>query len=83
VKRGPLPPEVEKAARTVSGPAWGNGYYPGEGVMHYGGGPAHARLLRDKAAQWERWAKAARICADYLGDGEFPEPAASSRERPS
>jgi hypothetical protein len=50
--------------------------------MHYGGGPAHAKELRRKAATWERRAVAARLCADWLGDGEFPEAVESTRERP-
>lgn len=82
VKRGSLPPDVEHAARVVSQSAWGQPYTVGEGVMHYGGGPAHAKELRRKAATWERRAVAARLCADWLGDGEFPEAVESTRERP-
>lgn len=71
--RGPLPPEVERAAKTIYQAAYGQAYVPGKGVMHYGGGPAHAARLRELADMWDRQAAAARICADYLGDGEFPE----------
>lgn len=69
--RGELPPDVEKAARTVARDVWGEPYRPLRGVMHYGTGPAHAVHLRRAADQWESLAAAARVCADYLGDGEL------------
>ena len=71
--RGPLPPEVEIAARTISRAVWHQPYVAKEGPMHYAGGPWHANNLRRLADHWERLAAAARVCADYLGDGEFPE----------
>lgn len=64
--RGLLPPEVERAAATISREVWGESYQPLRGVMHYGGGPAHAADLRRRADRWERLAKAARVCADFL-----------------
>jgi hypothetical protein len=66
--RGPLSPEVERAARTVHAHVWTGPYRPGEGPMHYAGGPYwHDELLR-LADQWERWAAAARVCAETLPD---------------
>lgn len=65
-KREELPPHIVRAARTISRAVWKHPYVPGEGVMHYAGGPYwHDELLR-LADQWERWAKAARIAATVL-----------------
>jgi hypothetical protein len=84
--RGPLPPTVLIAAQAVSRAMWHEAYVEGRGVMHYGGGPAHAALLRGQARRWEHLARAARTCADWLGDGELPEieqcPACAERGRP-
>lgn len=70
--RGPLPESVEKAARSVSSDVWGSPYVPGDGVMHYAGGPWWTRELRRRARRWRSLAQAADVCADWLGDGEFP-----------
>jgi hypothetical protein len=66
--RGPLPAHIIKAAQTVSSVVWKQPYVIGEGPMHYAGGPYwHNELLR-RADAWERWAKAARLCAEVLPD---------------
>lgn len=66
--RGPLPPEVEAAARVIHRDVWSGPYRPGEGPMHYAGGPYwHDELLR-QADRWERMAAAARVCAEVLPD---------------
>lgn len=72
--RGPLPPDVAKAARLVSPVYWGQRYAPGGGPMHWAGGPYWGNHLRQEANRLERLAAAARVCADYLGDGSFPTP---------
>lgn len=64
--RGPLSPEVEKAARRIHRAVWGTFYKPGEGPMHYAGGPYWRNRLLKLAASWERMAAAARICAEVL-----------------
>jgi hypothetical protein len=65
-----LSPEVEQAARTISQYVWGHSYRPGEGVMHFAGGPWWHDELLARAEKWERLAKAARICADALPSGQ-------------
>lgn len=61
--RGPLPPDVESATRTVHQYVWHGPYVPGEGPMHYAGGPYWRKELLRRADRWERQAAAARICA--------------------
>lgn len=68
--RGDLPPEVEAAARTISRAVWGNPYKPGEGSMHWAGGPYWGQELRRLANKWERMAVAARVCAGWLPDAD-------------
>lgn len=65
--RGPLPPDIEKAARALhNGKVWSGPYRPGEGPMHYAGGPYwHDELLR-QADEWEALASAARVAAEWL-----------------
>lgn len=66
--RGPLSLVVASAATMLHRTAWGTPYRSGEGPMHHAGGPYwHGELLR-KAAEWERLARAARICAEVLPD---------------
>jgi hypothetical protein len=60
--------EVERAARTISPALWGGPYRDGEGVMHYATGPYWRNELLDKADDWERLARAARVCAEALPD---------------
>lgn len=65
-KRGELPPNVVAAVRTIHRAVWKTPYTPGEGPMHYAGGPYwHDELLR-LADRWERMAKAARVAATVL-----------------
>lgn len=68
--RGPLPPDILKATRTVHQAAWGQSYSEGRGVMHHGGGAWHRNDLLRKAARWERLAAAARVCAEWLPGDE-------------
>lgn len=66
--RGPLSPEVERAARTIHREVWSEPYQVGRGPMHHAGGPYwHDELLR-RADRWERMAAAARVCAEALPD---------------
>lgn len=68
--RGPLPPEILRATRTIHAVVWTGPYVEGKGPMHYAGGPYwHHQLLR-QADEWERLAKAARIAATWLPDSE-------------
>lgn len=66
--RGPLPAHVVAAARTIHVEVWGNQYEPGEGPMHFAGGPYWRAALLRRANRWERMAKAARVCAEVLPD---------------
>jgi hypothetical protein len=66
--RGPLSPEVERAARTIHRAVWKQPYRAGEGPMHYAGGPYWRQYLLDQADRWEHMAKAARVCAEVLPD---------------
>jgi hypothetical protein len=66
--RGPLPPDIAKAARLIHRRVWNDGYLAGEGPMHHAGGPYwHHELLR-LADLWEKQAAAARLCATFLPD---------------
>lgn len=54
--RGPLTPEVEKAARLIHRAVWVTSYKPGEGPMHHAGGPYwRIRLLRLEMAGMTDW----------------------------
>jgi hypothetical protein len=64
--RGPLSPEVEAAARFIHREVWGESYRPGEGPMHYAGGPYWRNWLVAQAGIWEEMARAARTCAEAL-----------------
>lgn len=64
--RGPLPPEILAAARTIHAKVWTDPYRPGEGPMHHAGGPYWRNELLRRADEWERLAAAARICATWL-----------------
>lgn len=66
--RGPLPPSVEQAARMIHREVWTGPYKPGEGPMHYAGGPYWGKELRRLADRWVRLAAAARIAAEWLPD---------------
>jgi hypothetical protein len=66
VSRGPLPPEIERAARTIHRVVWKEPYRSGKGPMHYATGPYWGNELRRLANQWERYAAAARVCAEFL-----------------
>lgn len=66
--RGELPHEVQKAAHYISTAVWGEPYRPGKGPMHYAAGPYWRNELLRQANQWERMAKAARVCAEVLPD---------------
>jgi hypothetical protein len=64
--RGPLAPDVEKAARMIHCEVWSGPYQPGRGPMHFAGGTYwHDELLR-RADKWEAMAVAARVCASTL-----------------
>lgn len=64
--RGALCPRVGQAAAIVSPVLWGEAYVEGRGPMHYAGGSYWRDELLRKADQWERMAKAARICAEVM-----------------
>lgn len=66
--RGPLPPGVERAVRTIHAEVWNNPYTPGEGPMHWAGGTYWHRELHRLADRWERLAAAARVAAGFLPD---------------
>lgn len=66
--RGPLPPEVEQAALRISTAVWRQPYRPGEGPMHFAGGPYWRNELLRQADRWERMAADARVCAGVLPD---------------
>lgn len=66
--RGELPHEVQQAAHCIHTAVWREPYRPGKGPMHYAGGPYWRNELLRQADQWERMAKAARICAEVLPD---------------
>lgn len=69
--RGPLAPEVERAALRIHVAMWREPYRPGRGPMHNAGGSYwHDELLR-QADRWERMAADARTCAAAL-PGEEP-----------
>lgn len=66
--RGPLPPDVEEAARRIHHEIWNAPYRSGEGPLHHAGGPYwHDELLR-RADRWERLAADARLCARFFPD---------------
>lgn len=64
--RGELPPEVEEAARLIHREVWKTAYSPLRGPMHFAGGHYWRDRLLSLAARWERLAKAARTCAEFL-----------------
>lgn len=66
--RDEFPPETVKAIRTIHNVVTGQPYKPGEGFMHWAGGPYWRGELLRLAAQWERYAHAARVCAEELPD---------------
>lgn len=66
--RRSLPPEVVKAAKVISQEVWNEPYREGEGVMTHAGGPFWRSELLGQADEWERMAKAARVCAEVLPD---------------
>lgn len=66
--RDEFPPEIVRAIRVIHKAVWGGPYVPGEGVMHFAGGPYWNNELLRLADQWERYAKAARIVARELPD---------------
>lgn len=66
--RGPLPADVEVAARRISPRVWGESYTPGKGTMHHAGGPYWRNQLLTLANRWEKDAEAARKCAEVLPD---------------
>lgn len=66
--RGALSPEAEAAAHYIHTAVWRQPYRPGEGPMHFAGGPYWRNELLRQADQWERMAAAARVCAEVLPD---------------
>lgn len=66
--RGEFSPETVRAIRTIHSVVAGTPYKPGEGFMHFAGGPYWRGELLRLANQWERYAHAARVCAEELPD---------------
>ena len=60
------PPDVARAAITISVALWYQPYEPGRGPVHWATGPATAQELRTHARRWQHLAENAAVIAEWL-----------------